>query len=138
MKAMRIGILLVFLVPTLCVGMLGCQEPQRELVRREIKPTSKKVSLKKIIGADRSIKGYLQEEHLIWPGTKTPWETFFVRDAHFRRIGFVTSQGATYRYTKTGTAEKLGGFVLENAVKQILKYPGTIYFEDFEPTVITD
>ncbi|GAI46081.1 unnamed protein product, partial [marine sediment metagenome] len=54
------------------------------------------------------------------------------------RIGFVTSQGATYRYTKTGAAERLGDFVLEDAVKQVLKYSGTIYFEDVEPAVIID
>ncbi|MFH0888845.1 MAG: hypothetical protein V1871_06520 [Planctomycetota bacterium] len=121
-----------------CLLIINCsylyKKPTMEL--KEINM----ISFKMIKTADNSVIGYLEEAENMFINSgvenREKRKVYYIYDIDFNRIGFVTEQGI-YKYIGKGDVTQISkgeSYAIEFAIKKLLLYNGTIYYDDFEAT----
>lgn len=127
-RLLKVGLLIACLLP-------GCANKPQEtkLITTELLTERERESVKKIKeSAQHQIIGYIEEALFDVRDEEVSHRIYYIKNKYFKLLGFITEKGAAYRYDDEGNAEFIGDSTLEIAIRKLLKFTGSIYFEDFE------
>ncbi|MFH1023148.1 MAG: hypothetical protein V1809_07140 [Planctomycetota bacterium] len=78
------------------------------------------------------ITGFVRKDVYTQTHEVRNWYVFFVFDANYKPLGFLTDGGRTYRYTMNGV-DDIGFFALEKGVAKLLGGDTSAVIEDYFP-----
>ena len=145
--------LIWLLIGMSCLATIGCVN--REATYFNVIPVNKAsdllnqveeidmLSFKMIKNASNTVIGYIKETENLVPsaiteGGKERKKIYYVYDADFKQIGFITEHGtvSVYKYSAKGSAIQVAQgeiFTIDAGNRKLLNYDGAIYYDDFEP-----